>query len=80
MILRASFGTRCCMCGLSVLVASEALQPQGLQPARLLCPWILWAGILEGVAMPSSRGPSRARDQTLVSYDISCIDRQILYL
>ena len=36
------------------------------------------ARILEGIAMPSPRGSSRPRDQTLVSY-ISCIGRQVLY-
>ena len=34
--------------------------------------------ILEWFAMPSSRGSSRPRDQTHVSY-ISCIGRQLLY-
>ena len=36
------------------------------------------ARILEWVAMPSSRGSSRPRDQTHVSY-VSCIGRQVLY-
>ena len=39
---------------------------------------ILHARILEWVVMPSSRGSSRPRDQTCVSY-ISCIGRRILY-
>jgi len=39
---------------------------------------ILQARILEWVAMPSSRGSSQPRDQTLVSY-ISCIGRWVLY-
>ena len=39
---------------------------------------ILQARILEWVAMPSSRGSSRPRDGTHVSY-ISCIGRWILY-
>ena len=34
--------------------------------------------ILEWVAMPSSRGPSQPRDQTLVSC-FSCLGRQVLY-
>ena len=37
---------------------------------------ILQARILEWVAMPSSRGPSQARDQTRVSY-VSCTGRQV---
>ena len=39
---------------------------------------ILQARILEWVAMPSSRGSSRPRDRTHVSY-ISCIGRWVLY-
>ena len=38
----------------------------------------LQARILEWVAVSSSRGPSRPRDRTLVSY-VSCTGRQILY-
>ena len=36
------------------------------------------ARLLEWVAMPSSRGSSRPRDQTGVSY-VSCIGRRVLY-
>ena len=39
---------------------------------------ILQARILEWASMPSSRGSSRPRDRTHVSY-ISCIDRCVLY-
>ena len=39
---------------------------------------ILQARILERVAMPSSEGSSRLRDQTRVSF-LSCIGRQVLY-
>ena len=39
---------------------------------------IFQARILECVAMPSSRGSSRPRDQTCISY-VSYIGRQILY-
>ena len=39
---------------------------------------ILQAEILEWVAMPSSRGSSRPRNRTHVSY-ISCIGRWVLY-
>ena len=49
-------------------VVSDSLRPHGLQPARLLCPLgILQARILEGVALPSSRGTSQPRDWTQVS-------------
>ena len=40
---------------------------------------ILQAGVLECIAMPSSRGSSQPRDGIHVSY-ISCIGWQILYL
>ena len=39
---------------------------------------ILQAGMLEWVAMPSSRRSSRPRDRTCISY-VSCISRQVLY-
>ena len=39
---------------------------------------ILQARILEWVSMPFSRGSSRPRDQTHISY-VSCIGRGILY-
>ena len=39
---------------------------------------ILQARVLEWVAMPSSRGSSRPRDQACVSY-VSCIGRRVLY-
>ena len=39
---------------------------------------ILQARILDWVAMPSSRGSSRPRDGTLVSY-VSCTGRRVLY-
>ena len=39
---------------------------------------ILQARILEWVAMPSSRGASRPRDLTRVSYCVSCTGRQVL--
>ena len=39
---------------------------------------IFQAGILEWVAIPSSRGSSRPRDRTHISYDF-CTGRQVLY-
>ena len=39
---------------------------------------ILQARILKWIAIPSSRGSSRPRDQTHISY-VSCIGRQVLY-
>ena len=39
---------------------------------------ILQAGILEWLAMPSSRGSSQSRDQTHISY-VSCVGRQVIF-
>ena len=42
-------------------VVSDSLWPHGLYPARLLCPWISPARILEYIAIPFSRGSSWPR-------------------
>ena len=42
----------------SLSVTSNSLRPHGLQSARLLCPGILQAGIVEWVSVPFSRGSS----------------------
>ena len=52
------------ICELSHSVMSDSLQPYGLQPTRLLCPWDSPSKNTGGVAMPYSRGPSQPRDQT----------------
>ena len=58
------------------------LQHYELQPTlwteRPLSTGILQARILEQAAMPSSRGPSRRRDGTCISY-VSCTGRQVPY-
>ena len=55
-------------------VVSDCLRPYGLQPAKLLCPWILQARILERTAVPSSRdSPDQELNLGLLHY------RQILY-
>ena len=60
-------------------VVSSSLQPHGLQPARLLCPWrILQVGILEWVDLSFSGGSSQPRDQNHVSC-FFCIGWQVLY-
>ena len=59
-------------------VMSNSLCPHGLQPARLLCPWVLQARILEWGALPSSGGSSGLRVWICISY-VSCIGRQVLY-
>ena len=61
-----SRGERPCVC--------LTLLPRGLEPARLLCPVVFQARILEWVAISSSRGSSRLRDQTCTS----CTVRQAL--
>ena len=58
-------------------VMSDSLQPHGLQPTRLLCPWDFPARILERGAISSSRGSSLPTDQT-VSWS-SCTGSQALY-
>ena len=47
-------------------------------PPGSLSMGILQARIVEGVAMPSSRGSSRPRDRTHISY-VSWIGRWVLY-
>ena len=59
----------------SCSVVSDSLRPHVLQPARLLCPWISQARILEWVAVPFSRGSSQPRNQV----QVSCIGKQTLY-
>ena len=56
-----------CCCCLVTSVGSVSLWCYGLQPARLLCPWIVQAKILEWVAIPFSRGSSHPRNWTHVS-------------
>ena len=45
-------------------VVSGSWRPQGLQPTRLLCPWLLRMRTLEWVAIPSSRASSRPGNRT----------------
>ena len=56
------------LCVLSRLVVSDSLQPHGLCPPGFSVYGILQARILEWVAISCSRGSSRPRDQTQVSY------------
>ena len=51
----------------SCSVVSDFLQPHGLYPARLLCPWILQATILEWITILFSRGCSRSKNWAWVS-------------
>ena len=68
---------RTCVC----LVAQSCLtlcDPVDCSPPGSSVHGILQARILEWVAMPSSRGSSRPRDRTHISY-VSCIGGQVLY-
>ena len=68
-----------CVCVSAIpSVMSDSLQPFGLQPTRLLCPWDSPTRILQWVAKPTSRGSSQLRNRTQVSY-VSCIGRWVLY-
>ena len=59
-------------------VMSNSLQPHGLWPARLLCPWDS-LGKNTGVGGHAlSRGSSLPRDLTHISH-VFCIGRQALY-
>ena len=51
----------------SCSVVSDFLQPHGLYPARLLCPWILQATILEWITILFSRGCSPSKNWAWVS-------------
>ena len=59
-------------------VVSDSLQPHGLQPTRLLCPWDFPARVLEWVAIFFSRGsswpisPAWQKDSLPLSHLASC--------
>ena len=60
-------------------VVSDSFQTSGLYVARQApVQKILQARILEWVAMPSSKGSSRPRYQTCISY-VACVGRWVLY-
>ena len=73
------------LCSTETLCCAQPLQsclalcdPMDCSPPGSSVHGILQARILEWIAMPSSRGSSRPRDQTCISY-VSCIGRQVLY-
>ena len=69
---------RTCIHTLGCSVMSNSLQPHGLQPIRVLCPWV-FPGKNTGVGCHFLLlGSSWPRDPTHV-FCISCIDRRILY-
>ena len=49
-------------------VVSDSLQPHGLEPARLLCPWDPPGKNAGADCHSLSRGSSPPRDQTQISY------------
>ena len=55
---------------------SDSLQPNGLQPTRILCPWGFPGKTTAMLAISFSRGSSQSRNRTHVSW----IGRRILYL
>ena len=67
-----------CSCTKSLQPCLTLCGPMNYSPPVSSVLGILQARILEWVAMPSSRGSSRPRDQTWVFY-IFCIGRQVLY-
>ena len=71
------FKVHACACKVTSVV-SNSLWPYGLSLPVSSVRGILQAGILEWVAMPSSRGSSQSRDQTRVSY-ISYTGRRVPY-
>ena len=69
---------RACMCAKPLQSRLTLHDPMDCSLADSSVHGILQAGIPEWVAMPSSRGSSQPKDQTLISY-VSCISRQDLY-
>ena len=59
-------------------VVSGSWRPCGLQPTRLVCPWILQASMLEWLAVPFSRESSQPRDRTHTS-SLFCTVRWVRY-
>ena len=55
-VIQSEISQKCISISHSVMF--DSLQPHGLQPARLLCSWILQARILQWVANPFSKGSS----------------------
>ena len=73
----SNFTLNMCVCVFSHSIVSDSLQPYGLYPPRLLCPWD--APGKDATSISYSRESFQPRDQTCISW-VSCIGRQILYL
>ena len=71
-------GYHTCMCAKLLQSCPTLCDPMDCSLPGSFVHGILQAGVLEWVAVSSSRGSSRPRDWTHVSY-VSCIGRQVLY-
>ena len=67
-----------CVCAKSLQWCLTLWDPMDCSPTLSSVPGILQARILQGVAMPASRGSSPVKDRTQV-FHVSCISRRILY-
>ena len=65
--------------GCSHPVMFDSLQPHGLKPDRLLCPWDFTGKLLKSIAISFSRGSSWPRDQNCIISNVSYIDKWIFY-
>ena len=63
-------------CVFSLSIVSDSLQPYGLEPKRLLCPWHFPGKSTRVIVISFSRGSSWPREQTPISC-ISCVGRKI---
>ena len=77
-IERVFFSAFVLMCVPSLLSCPTLCDPMGCSPPGSSVHGILKTRTLEWVAMPSSRGSSRPRDPTCVTY-VSCTGRRVLY-
>ena len=77
-LTRAQSKTKMTVCAKSLQSCPTLWDSMDCSPPGSSVHGILQASILEWVAMPSSRGSSRPRDQTQVSY-VSCTGRWVLY-
>ena len=68
-----------CVCVKLLQVCPTLCDPMDFSLPGSSAHGILQARILKWVAMSSSRGSSRPRDQTCIS-SVSCINRRVLYL
>ena len=76
--LRWCSSESCMLCAQVASVMSDSYEPTDCSLSGSSVHGILQARMLEWVAIPFSRGSSRPRDQTHISY-VSCIGKQVLY-